>query len=236
MRLHRMYAAAFGLFAVAVGLTPLAGQTVTVGTGNTNNCYPFSCPAFGGLTEYQQVYAASAFSDPIFISELTFFDDPTFDKAYFSSALFTIHLSTTSSAVGALSGSLGSNVGSDNALFGVFSLPTGIAPSQFTLTGTPFYYSPLAGNLLMDITLAGGSDGQVFEALLADHSGSVTSRATNTLVDRFGLVTEFTYTPANVTPEPATLTLFATGLVGLAGAGLRRQKKASRRDHRGDRR
>ena len=217
-----------GLLVAVLAAAPLSGQTVLVGADNTNNCIPFSCGASYSFTDYQQVYAASAFGGlggPVSISALSFFGETSFGTGTASGGLFTVHLSTTSRAVGSLSASLATNLGGNNALFGVFTLPTG-ALSQFTLTGSPFLYDPTGGNLLMDATLSGGTNGSL--VMQADGSGSVTSRKDDGLNtgDNIGLVTRFTYSRAGatVTPEPATMTLMATGLAGMVGFARRRRR------------
>jgi hypothetical protein len=202
----------FGLMVmIAVLCTPAVASTITIGGTNTNNCYPFTCGDYTG--DYQQVYSATAFSQPVFISAITFFTkEPVsgYGTAWISGN-FTIHFSTTTAAVNGLSADYASNVGPDNALF--FS---GNVSHVLSFVGTPFLYDPSAGNLLMSVYTPGGNLGT---GTLEAGNTSDTSRVFNlggngpSAADGIGLQTAFSVATV---PEPTSLLLLVTG-VGLIG-------------------
>jgi hypothetical protein len=187
-----------------------------IGTTTSANSFPFT--NFAG-TRYQQVYAASNFlSGPITINGLTFYDS-RYPNSMLSSKTFTFHLSTTQTAVGALSSNMGLNVGSDDALFAVFA-GGGAVTGSFTVSGTPFTYTPSAGNLLMDIFVSGGSGavsgGSGFIDAMYEDSGTIFSRMMDSGSSyAYGLVTGFEtgeVSPNSAVPEPGTMGLLALGL------------------------
>ena len=49
-----------GLTAVTFGLSVWAG-TITIGTNEGGNCYPYSCAGTDHLSRYQQLYTAADF-------------------------------------------------------------------------------------------------------------------------------------------------------------------------------
>lgn len=213
--------------ASVVGLSLLANSAFAgpiIGSNDSGNCYPFSCLASdGGGTVYQQVYAASEFGGPISINAISFFASTIGEMDV---AQYKVSFSTTSKAVGGLDATWANNIGADVAEFGVFNLG-GIMPSVLTLTGTPFLYNPLNGNLLMHVDILGLTTAHGYESYFqADYTGAVTSRlwAYGTAVgdtNTGALVTEFNGgTPA---PEPETVALMFAGL-GLMG--MMRKRKA----------
>jgi hypothetical protein len=201
----------------------LSGGTV-VGSPDGGNCYPFSCFATDGGTTYQQVYSSTAFSGPILISTLTFYQNLS---GPMDDATYTIDLSTTSSNVG---DSFPLTAGADDQIFGTFPV-SGDMPVELTFSGTPFPYDPGNGNLLMQVTVdsvnstnpCGDSYCSFF---LADYTEAVTSRAWNSSFygpnsQDGALVTGFNV--VDPTPEPASFGMLACGL-GAILALLRRRK------------
>jgi len=212
--------------------------------GNTNNGFPFNLDNFSVTSQrYQQVYASSQFpAGPLLITQIAFRPSAGAGAA-FSSTLpnIRIDLSTTSAAPDALSTTYASNVGADDATVfnGALSLSSaftgpGAGPKAFDIVislTTPFTYNPGTGNLLLDVRNSGAGLTTQFDA---DNTfGSITSRVFNTDVngatgtaDSTGLVTQFTFGSGSpVVPEPHSVVLLVSGLVGLLGVShLRRPR------------
>jgi hypothetical protein len=201
---------------------PASAQVIGVATGT--NCFPFGCviDPFPS-TVYQQVYASSNWGSSFTVTSLSFFYTGT---GTLNSGTYDFYLSTTSAPVDGLSTSdFDSNRGGDNALFGSFILTGGSAPAVLSFFGTGFFYDPTAGNLLLDIRISGISGGASFFDANNGDAGGVYSRSHNfgTSFAGWGLVTEFNGDVSTV-PEPATMTLLATGLAGMAAARRKRRR------------
>jgi hypothetical protein len=189
----------------------------------TFNSIPFSSSS--GTGRYQEIYSSSLFSGPVQITSLAF--SPS--DSVFYAADVTLRLTTTNVAVGALSPNLDSNF--ITPLTTVYANPT----FSESLTGgsetfslvfnftTPFTYDPNSGNMLFDLLI---SNQNVDVSFSRSGSGSILSRAYDTAgfgngADGVGLRTLIGFQTSAV-PEPGTILLMGTGLVGLA-ATLRRK-------------
>lgn len=210
---------------------------VTVGTFLTGNCYPFMCndsgTNVGPSIDYQQVYSSTAFSGATTITSITwYFDANDGGNALAIGGTYTFSWGYAAfNSVNNLSTNLPSNYISGPNLLGTATIPAGGINDNPTLTlsgFTAFTYDPSLGNLLLEISVTNqdnvpnGSGNGYNEA---DNSGTVTSRAyclTNAgcFADSVGLVT--TFGTGSGVPEPGTLVMFGSGIIGIAGV-LRRK-------------
>lgn len=201
-------------FADSSGLvTTFDTTTVGVSDPNEGNCIPYLCNPSGHIAavDYQQVYASSAFSGPLTITSVAFYDNINFSgNTLVIGGSYSVYLSTTSAQVDNLSTNLMLNRGPDWTKVGTVTAGTNTDP-MITITTSAFNYNPANGNLLFEIIGTGQQNvcnGCGNSYMEVDPTGLVTSRAVS-------------YTFSAV-PEPASLLMFGSGIIGLAGVVRRK--------------
>ncbi len=203
---------------------PAVAANLTIGTPTTGNCLPFGC-AFNDYanTRYQQVWTGSAFGGPVTITSLAF-------EFYAGGALpvgptFEISLSTTARAVNEIDDfAFDSNVGADDMVIHAGSIVGNFDGTWLVFDGFSFDFDPSAGNLLMDMDVAGAMIGY-FTYFRSSEAASEFSRAHNmgAAFDNWGLVATFGIESASAAvPEPAAWAMMIIGF-GLVGAASRRR-------------
>lgn len=202
-------------------------SALTVGAASAGNCYPFSCGPTDGVTEWQQVYASSAFPGALSFSAVSFtqftgyIPGPNMD-----SATYAVSFYLTSATVTSLSSSLASNEGASLGLLGTFTLG-GPQPSVLTLNGANISYDPSLGNLLMDVVISNPT--VIYPSYQnffnADYVQAVTARAWNsTGYGDFGASSGGLQTTFGAVPEASTWAMMLAGFAGLGMVGYRRRK------------
>jgi len=218
-----------------------ASAQLTIGTpGNAGNGTNFPFGHSGGWTKFQQLYSSSLFSGQFNIGSLSFYTKP--NTGILQQGTFNFFFSTTSiAAVDVNTSTPSANVTGPRQSFGTLVIGANqAAPPVLTVTGSPFLYDPLMGNLLIeaDFTAIGGGFVIPARALFDLYRDAPGEFLVSTASDRQfgvlasngirgqGLVT--TFGPATVVPEPSTVILMGSGLLGLAAVARRRGQRSAK--------
>ena len=209
------------LSSILLADTIIIGQPPAHGTGD---CDPFGCAGAFGLGTYQQVYASDAFSGPLTIVMLTFYDTQVLNNGVPDQGTYTLSMSYTGKSPGMLDlTNPSNNIGSNSQTFFTGKLPSPtIGPNgvrTLVFSGTPYSYDPATGNLLLTITVSAAVDQSPILYLDRAAYTAVTTNAYFGIVngvpvsggnDIGGLVTGFSTTALQVT-GPESLPMASIG-------------------------
>ncbi len=215
-----------GAVVVLALLTVANAGTVIIGTANSENCIPFSCPSITGGSPYEQIYNSSAFSGSINIGTIDFYNTFYNNGGTQSIATmdYSLYLAVTSQSVPDGSTPPG------EVLFASGHLSDGLWPygNTLTFTGTPFLYDPTKGNLelVLDISNASDPSNETFAYFDAESGGPFSRWCPGCGANQgYGLVTGFGAASGGSTPEPSSLLLTTSGLLAVAGVIRRKWLK-----------
>ncbi len=220
--------AAVAALTLALGSMPAEAGSVTVGSPDNGNCYPFECndsgASIGVSIDYFEIYNSTAFSGPIDFNSITFQQWPSGPGTVLNGD-YTISFSTTTTPLGSVSYPVAPL--SNTASF--FSGALGGQTGDVTITGTPYAYNPVDGNLVMEVIASNQANvpnGSGNGYNLADYTGTNVLRAydiiptSDTASGTGALVTTFN----SAVPEPTTWAMLLLG-VAIIGGGLRMARR-----------
>jgi hypothetical protein len=217
------------VFAVALFSAVPAGAQVLVGSAspNTGNCYPIGC--YTGYNRYQNAYNANAFSGIIDIGAFDLFHtvyQP--GQGTYADGTYIFSFGITSNSPNGLNANqdLNANVSPLQYFATLVLSGTSAVPSMITVTGGPYLYDPSLGNLLLDVQMSQtGTGGGVYnntDQSCSGQTGRVYGSTGSGAPACDGLVTQFDVATTSA-PEPASIALVATGLLGVIGVARRRR-------------
>jgi hypothetical protein len=226
-----------GLFQAAIGLALFGAMlspasAVVIGSADANPNHSNAAP-FGNLQAayyYQQVYDDSAFSAPLNINELTFYNSVT-PGGTPDLGDFRIYLASTANPVMGIVNNIPDNLAAATLVYDG-ALPALSSGKLDILLSQSFHHDPSLGdNLLLIVAkfdFIGSSSPIFFDS---DTTGTITSSRHYSGPNgpagnlKTGLVTGFN--DAVAVPEPSTWALMILGIAGVGFLAFRRKVAAA---------